>query len=83
MGSDKNVASVTLANRRPGDLMNRRQFTGSDCDERLSGGLDLSRAAVDKLSASIDGIDSRFDILIGAMHDLNKRLSLIGDRVGR
>jgi len=45
--------------------------------------VDRLETALDKLNSRFDGMDSRFELLIGAVHDLDKRLSIIGDRAGR
>ena len=47
----------------------------------------LSNKRIDRLEAAVDrltvSVDSRLELLTGAMHDLDKRLSVIEDRVGR
>ncbi len=49
--------------------------------------LDGVETAVDRLTAKIDerfgGIDARLEMLTGSLHDIDKRLSIIEDRVGR
>jgi len=45
--------------------------------------IDRLEAGLDKLNSRFDGMDSRFELLIGAIHDLDKHLSIIEDRVGR
>jgi hypothetical protein len=47
----------------------------------------LSNKRIDRVEIAIDGltnsVNSRLDLLTGALHDLDKRLSIIEDRVGR
>jgi hypothetical protein len=47
----------------------------------------LSNKRIDRVEAVIDGlsnsVNSRLELLTGALHDLDKRLSIIEDRVGR
>ena len=47
----------------------------------------LSNKRIDRVESAIDGltnsVNSRLDLLTGALHDLDKRLSIIEDRVGR
>jgi hypothetical protein len=47
----------------------------------------LSNKRIDRVEAAIDGltnsVNSRLNLLTGALHDLDKRLSIIEDRVGR
>ncbi len=47
----------------------------------------LSNKRIDRLEAAIDRLAvsaaARLELVTGAMHDLDKRLSVIGDRVGR
>ncbi len=45
--------------------------------------IDRVEAAIDRLNGRFDSMDSRFDLLTGALHDIDKRLSIIEDRVGR
>jgi hypothetical protein len=42
--------------------------------------MDRIEAALDRMTASVD---SRLEMLTGSMHDIDKRLSIIEDRVGR
>ena len=49
--------------------------------------IDRVESALDKLTDKIDdrfsGIDARLDILSGSLHEIDKRLSIIEDRVGK
>jgi len=45
--------------------------------------IDRVEAALDRLNGRFDSMDSRFELLTGALHDIDKRLSIIEDRVGR
>jgi hypothetical protein len=49
--------------------------------------IDRVESALDKLTDKIDdrfsGIDARLDILTGSLHEIDKRLSVIEDRVGK
>jgi hypothetical protein len=45
--------------------------------------IDRVGAALDRLNSRFDSMDSRFGLLTGALHDIDKRLSIIEDRVGR
>jgi len=45
--------------------------------------IDRVEAAIDRLNGRFDSMDSRFELLTGALHDIDKRLSIIEDRVGR
>jgi hypothetical protein len=45
--------------------------------------IDRVEAAIDRLNGRFDSKDSRFELLTGALHDIDKRLSIIEDRVGR
>jgi len=49
--------------------------------------IDRVESALDKLTDKIDdrfsGIDARLDILTGSLHEIDKRLSIIEDRVGK
>jgi hypothetical protein len=37
----------------------------------------------DKMEDRFSGLDARLDILTGSLHDIDKRLSIIEDRVGK
>jgi len=47
----------------------------------------LSNKRIDRLEAAMDrmttSVDARLEMLTGAVHELDKRLSIIEDRVGR
>jgi hypothetical protein len=47
----------------------------------------LSTRRIDRLEAAMDrmttSVDARLEMLTGAVHELDKRLSIIEDRVGR
>jgi hypothetical protein len=47
----------------------------------------LSNRRIDRVESAIDAlansVNARLDLLTGAFHDLNQRLSIIEDRVGR
>jgi TolA-binding protein len=49
--------------------------------------IDRVEAALDRLTSSVDArlesVDARLESLTGSMHDIDKRLSIIEDRVGR
>jgi len=45
--------------------------------------IDRVEAALDRLNGRFDSMDARFELLTGALHDIDKRLSIIEDRVDR
>ena len=45
--------------------------------------IDRVEAALDRLNGRFDSMDSRFELLTGAPHDIGNRLSVIEDRIGR
>jgi len=43
----------------------------------------LSNNRVDRIEAAIDKVNATLEMLPGSLHDIDKRLSIIEDRVGR
>ncbi len=43
----------------------------------------LSNKRIDRVEAAIDKVNTTLEVLTGSLHDIDKRLSIIGDRVGR
>ena len=43
----------------------------------------LSNKRIDRVEAAIDKVNSTLEMLTGSLHDIDKRLSIIEDRVGR
>jgi len=58
-------------------------WRGHHCPTASNKRIDRVEAAIDRLNGRFDSIDSRFELLTGALHDIDKRLSIIEDRIGR
>jgi len=43
----------------------------------------LSNKCIDRVEAALDRVNTSLEMLTGSMHELDKRLSIIEDRVGR
>jgi len=43
----------------------------------------LSNKRIDRVEAAIDKVNTTLEMLTGSLHDIDKRLSIIEDRVGR
>jgi hypothetical protein len=43
----------------------------------------LSNKRTDRVEAAIDKVNTTLEMLTGSLHDIDKRLSIIEDRVGR
>jgi hypothetical protein len=43
----------------------------------------LSNKRIDRVEAALDRVNTSLEMLTGSMHELDKRLSIIEDRVGR
>ena len=43
----------------------------------------LSNKRIDRVEAAIDKVNSTLEMLTGSLHDIDKRLSIVEDRIGR
>jgi biopolymer transport protein ExbB/TolQ len=43
----------------------------------------LSNKRIDRVEAAVDKVKTTLEMLTGSLHDIDKRLSIIEDRIGR
>jgi hypothetical protein len=80
------VTSVCTAGSTAGVAITALMLSNKRID-RVEASLDKLSARFDSMEARFDSrfdsVEARFELFTGALHDIDKRLSIIEDRVGR